>query len=185
MKKAFFAMMAMAAALSASAETIELLTNGDGSTLDGWTVYGSFASEDSWFVTGHTTGTMSQLVDLESFGITAEDIQASASITASVTVWRKWGSGLCCVKVEEFDAGGTSLGVHTVVDLSYTTDSEDSPNSYAISFNLSSSTRKLRYTLEGVDSINWAGHYGPKFRNCSLTFFKLPIILAMGRFSLS
>ena len=174
-------MMAMAAALSASAETIELLTNGDGSTLDGWTVYGSFASEDSWFVTGHTTGTMSQLVDLESFGITAEDIQASASITASVTVWRKWGSGLCCVKVEEFDAGGTSLGVHTVVDLPYSKGSEDSPNSYAISFNLSSSTRKLRYTLEGVDSINWAGHYGPKFRNCSLTFFKLPIILGDGQ----
>ena len=36
MKKTFFAMMATAAALSASAATIELLKNGEGTTLDGW-----------------------------------------------------------------------------------------------------------------------------------------------------
>ncbi len=181
MKKIIFAVLAMAAALAARAVQIELLTNGDGSTKAGWTVSGSFESEDSWFVTGHTTATMRQLVDLESFGITAEDIQASASITASVTVWRKWGSSLCRVKVEEFDAGGTSLGVHTVVDLPYTKDSEDSPNSYAISFNLSSSTRKLRYTLEGADSLNWAGHYGPKFRNCSLKWINATNTLGDGQ----
>ena len=36
MKKTLFAMLATAAALSASATQLELLTNGEGSTLDGW-----------------------------------------------------------------------------------------------------------------------------------------------------
>ena len=162
-------MIATAAALSASAATIELLKNGGGTTLDGWTVNNDFATADSWFVSGSRVSTMSQMVDLESSGITAEDIQSSPSMTASVTVWRSWGSRVCKVTVEELDSDENSLLAHTVVDLPESSEQEASSNSYTTSFNLNSGTRKLRYTLTGDDIRDWAGHYGPKFRNCSLT----------------
>ena len=57
MEKTLFAILAMAAALSASAVEIELLTNGEGTTLNGWTQETTFgfaiytdSADNSWFV---------------------------------------------------------------------------------------------------------------------------------------
>ena len=185
MKKTLFAMLAMAAALSVSATTIELLKNGEGTTLDGWTVGHDstaedsyfFTAEDSWFVTGHNETTLSQMVDLTNpdFGFTPEYIETSPVVTASATVWRKWGSRVCKVTVEEFSLNGNSLGEHTVVSLPTTAIPEESPNTYTTSFNLNPGTRKLCYTLMGRDYKAWAGYYGPKFRNCSLALTRVQI----------
>ena len=176
MKKTLWTILAMAAALCAQAVEIELLTNGAGSTLEGWTnsydtYEGSMFGIDTysgynWFASRHGLCQLWQTVTLADHGITESDIQANPTVTASVIVLAPWGSSTCNVKVYELDANDNTLAPHEVLNRGGETISSEI--SAQITFSLNSSTRKLKYELNGVDSQGWTGYYGPKFRNCSL-----------------
>ncbi|MBR2940851.1 MAG: hypothetical protein IKC14_06035, partial [Kiritimatiellae bacterium] len=93
MKKIIFAVLVMAAALAARAVQIELLTNGDGSTLNGWenTYHDSANSFDiqttdgglSWFASSYQACQLSQTVTLSEQGLSERDIQGNPTVTAS------------------------------------------------------------------------------------------------------
>ena len=96
MKKNFFAILAMAAALCASAETIELLTNGEGTTLESWENHGQldgsfFAIQTiddvHWFASSYRACRLSQTVTLSGHGVMESDIHANPTVTASGMVW--------------------------------------------------------------------------------------------------
>ena len=168
-------MLATAAAISASAVTLELLTNGKGTTLDGWQNSG-FAIQTtdgvSWFRSGHTACRLSQTVTLSDYGFTESDIQGGPTMTASGIVQAdvdKDGSGsrICNVKVVELDAGGSEIATHSIMDRA--DELITSETAFSNSFQLNSNTRRLKYEINGQDSVNWGGYFGPKFRNCSLT----------------
>ena len=120
MKKTFSTMLAMAAALLAQAEVIDLLTNGAGTTLDGWENSGfaiQTTDDVSWFRAGHTVCRLSQTVTLSAYGLTESDIQGGPTVTASGIVQadvNKDGSGgrICNVKVYELDADGNEIATH-------------------------------------------------------------------------
>ena len=173
MKKTLLTMIALAAAISAQAVTFELLKNGAGTTLDGWenSYSGSgsaFAIQTiddvSWFASSHSTCRLSQTVTLADYGI---NIQANPTVTASGIVLADSGSSLCNVTVYELGASGNVIASHVIMDRPDETIS--SATAFSNTFSLNSSTRKLKYELNGNDSKEWAGYYGPKFRNCSLT----------------
>ena len=94
MKKTFWATLAMAAALSSSAVEIELLTNGEGTTLEGWENSSNFfgvqrnvETGESWFRANYQPCRLVQTVTLADYGITADAIQAGVTLTASVTAF--------------------------------------------------------------------------------------------------
>ena len=183
MRKTLLTMLAMAAALSASAWEIELLTNGDGSTLNGWTNTGSNPKsqfgifEDnsgvSWFGSSRGQGYMeyddaklSQTVTLAGFGISESDIARNPTVTASGIVLAAQGSTNCTVKVYELTESGSPIAEHLIMDRSGET--IDLEKYFSSSFQIDPATRKLKYELNGMDRLQWEGFYGPKFRNCSL-----------------
>ena len=184
MRKTLLTTLAMAAALSASAVTVELLTNGAGTTLDGWTNTGSnpqsqfgIFEDDSgvfWFGSSREQGYMaydvaqlSQTVTLADLGITEDVIQDCPQVTASVIVFADNGSTTCNVKVYQIGADGSTNDTQTVLDRA----GETINPAIAVtnSFPLNSATRKLKYELNGLDRKQWTGFYGPKFRNCSMS----------------
>jgi len=178
MKKTLFAMLAMAAALSASATTIELLTNGAGTTLEGWTNTYSGSGyvfeietkyDASWFASSFNACQLSQTVALSEANVQAYPVVTASGIVIAADQKNNSNSGstICNVKVYELDAGGSTLATHVIMDRAGELIS--SPVSFSNTFKLNSSTRKLKYELNGQDSVNWSGTYGPKFRNCSLT----------------
>ena len=190
MRKTLLTTLAMAAVLSAQARTIELLTNGAGTTLNGWTntgynsesQFGIFEDNSgvSWFGSSRGQGYMfyadaqlSQTVTLADLGITEGYIQSCPTVTASVIVFADSGSTTCNVKVYQIGADGSTNDTQTVLDRA----GETINPAIAVtnSFPLNSATRKLKYELNGVDSKQWAGFYGPKFRNCSLTIPPPPV----------
>ena len=166
------ALIAVCAALPASAETIELLTNGAGTSLDGWQNDGFQVCQDgdgiSWFGSGNNECRMSQTVALEEAGLTEEEIQGGAVLTASVTVRADWGTRVCNVKVQQLDADGNVLGTETVMDAGAVAKLE--ATAYSLAIVLDSSARKLQWAMVGQDKNKWAGIYGPLFRDCSLSF---------------
>ena len=178
MKKTFSTMLAMAAALFAQAEVIDLLTNGGGTTLDGWENSGfaiQTTDDVSWFRAGHTECRLSQTVTLSAYGLTESDIQGGPTVTASGIVQadvNKDGSGgrICNVKVYELDADGNEIATHLIMDRAGELITSEA--AFSDSFQLNSSTRRLKYEINGQDSVNWDGYSGPKFRNCSLTIDK-------------
>ncbi|MBQ3748363.1 MAG: hypothetical protein II863_13250, partial [Kiritimatiellae bacterium] len=181
MRKTFLTMLAMAAALSASAVEIELLTNGAGTTLDGWVNAYSGSGSDfgiqligdvSWFASSYNPCSLSQTVTLTDCGLSADDIQSNPTVTASgivMTATQASGhvSKTCNVKVYELDANGNALATHTIMDRANELISP--PAAFSATFSLNSSTRQLKYEMNGQDYDGWSGRYGPKFRNCSLT----------------
>ncbi|MBR1609133.1 MAG: hypothetical protein IJ678_05905 [Kiritimatiellae bacterium] len=187
MKTKLFAIMTVAAALSAQAVQIEILTNGEGTTLDGWTNTYTDAGETfsiqttddgaGWFASSYHACQLWQTVTLSDFGLSESDIQGNPTVTASGIVLANVqkdnsnsGSKICNVKVYELDASGDTLHEHTIMDR--TGELISAPAGFSDSFQLDSATRKLKYEINGRDSVNWAGYYGPKFRNCSLTIDK-------------
>ena len=153
MKKTFLAMLAMTAALSASAVTIELITNGDGTRLDGWTNSGSsdFAmyndGDDSWFRPLGAGGRLSQTIELADKGITPGEIANGPTVTASVIAQ---GGLTGSAKVFQLDADGGVLDSHTVFEVN----GEVAQTSYPeIDFKLKPGTRSLRYEL-AVDDMD-------------------------------
>ena len=182
MKKKLFAMLATVAAICAQAvTTTELLTNGAGTTLDGWvnsysTSGGTFAIQQSdgvsWFASSHDVCQLSQTVTLSDHGFTDSDIAANPTVTASGVVLANFdkngsGSTICNVKVYEINASGDTIATHVIMDRAEALIT--TPETFSNSFSLNSNTRKLKYELNGKDKRNWDGLYGPKFRNCSLT----------------
>ena len=182
MKKILFAMLATVAAISASAAGVELLKNGAGTTLDGWSNENSgngytfeidTAYDVSWFASSYNGCKLSQTVTLLDCGLTESEIQANPTVTASGIVLApnqkdnsNSGSRICTVKVYELGESGNQIQEHVIMDRSG--ELITTPASFSGTFSLNSSTRKLRYELNGQDSVNWSGLYGPKFRNCSL-----------------
>ncbi|MBQ4199839.1 MAG: hypothetical protein II649_08145, partial [Kiritimatiellae bacterium] len=100
MKKTLWTMLAMAAALSASAVEVELLKDGQGTAITAnWknpdNRFGIWTDNDnvaSWFRATYEESTLSQSVTLSDCGISAEEIQAGMTMTASATVFT-YGSG--------------------------------------------------------------------------------------------
>ena len=98
MKKILSAILATAAALSASAWEIELLTNGNGSTLDGWVNADSGSGSDfgiqliedvSWFASSYNPCSLSQTVTLTDCGLSADDIQSNPTVIEAYLGKRK------------------------------------------------------------------------------------------------
>ena len=175
MKKKLLTILAMAAALSAPAIEIELLTNGEGTTLEGWTnsytyegsMFGIDTYSDyNWFASRHGLCQLWQTVTLADHGVAESDIQTNPAVTAGAIVLANWGSRTCNVKVYELDANDITLATHEVLDRGGETISSET--SAKITFSLNSGTRKLKYELNGNDRNDWSGYYGPKFRNCSV-----------------
>ena len=179
MKKALWTMLAMAAALSASAVEVELLKDGQGTEITAnWknpgNRFGIWTDNDnvaSWFRATYEESTLSQSVTLSDCGISAEEIQAGMTMTASATVFTygerygEYGSRICNIKVYEYAANGTTLAVNTVMDkpgvlFDVTT--------FTTNFTLNPDTRSVKYEMNGQDIVNWGGLYGPAFRNCSM-----------------
>ena len=180
MKKTVFAMMAMAAALCASAVQVELLTNGEGTTLDGWQnndfgLWENGATGENWFRASYNYCRLMQTVALTDFGITADEIQAGITLTASVTAFatertdNNAGSAACRVVVYEYDASGVCLATNVVLDKAGT---YFDATTFTTNFALNSDTRSVKYEMDGQSIRFWAGLYGPGFRNCSLTIDK-------------
>ena len=179
MKKTLWTMLAMAAALSASAVEVELLKDGQGTEITAnWknpdNRFGIWTDNDnvaSWFRATYEESTLSQSVTLSDCGISAEEIQAGMTMTASATVFTygerygEYGSRICNIKVYEYAANGTTLAVNTVMDkpgvlFDVTT--------FTTNFTLTPDTRSVKYEMNGQDIVNWGGLYGPAFRNCSM-----------------
>lgn len=179
MKKTLWTMLAMAAALSASAVEVELLKDGQGTAITAnWknpgNRFGIWTDNDnvaSWFRATYEESTLSQSVTLSDCGISAEEIQAGMTMTASATVFTygerygEYGSRICNIKVYEYAANGTTLAVNTVMDkpgvlFDVTT--------FTTNFTLNPDTRSIKYEMNGQDIVNWGGLYGPAFRNCSM-----------------
>ena len=181
MKKTFFAMMAaVATSATLPAATIELLTNGDGSTLDGWQnndfgLWENGATGENWFRASYNYCRLMQTVALTDFGITADEIQAGITLTASVTAFatertdNNAGSAACRVVVYEYDASGVCLATNVVLDKAGT---YFDATTFTTNFALNSDTRSVKYEMDGQSIRFWAGLYGPGFRNCSLTIDK-------------
>ena len=177
MKKTLLTMLAMAAAISALAVEVEVVKNGDGSTMDGWTagwfsVITAGPENYSWFTIAGTESEMSQTITLSESGITEDDIQSNPTVTASVTAWADWGSKVCKVSVTEI---GDNVNIsHTILNWPESSESQTAPTTSAINFNLSSGTRQLKFAIRGLNyHTNWAGReYGVKFRNFSVKIDK-------------
>ena len=174
MKKTLIALLAMAAALSASAGTTpDLVTNGEpGNNLDGWTNFGSstfsrwFDGMDYiWFRADGNDSRLSQTIVLADKGITPRDIASGASVTASVIAT---GGNTGNATVYQLDADDGVLASNTVFAVTNAVASTSYPN---IEFALNPSTRKLKYELfiAEMDS-----SYSLKFRKCSLKVTTLP-----------
>ena len=155
--------------------TVELLTNGEGSTTDGWTVeQGAWncitTGGGRWFMADysidHALSTMSQTVTLADFGITSSEIQTGVVVTASVTARCVGGSTVANVKVYQLDASGNVLDTVTLVDRP---GGGFDPTNYTANITLNSNTRKLKYELNGQSPENGSYLNGPAFQNCSLT----------------
>ena len=180
MKKTLWTMLAMAAALSASAVEVELLKDGQGTAITAnWknpdNRFGIWTDNDnvaSWFRATYEESTLSQSVTLSDCGISAEEIQAGMTMTASATVFT-YGSGgsygdgsrICNVKVYEYDANGTVLAVNTVMDKPGVL---FDATTFTTNFTLNPDTRSVTYEMKGQDVVLWSGLYGPAFRNCSM-----------------
>ena len=182
MKKTFWATLAMAAALSASAVQVELLKNGDGSTLDGWENIGNnfgiqrnVETGEYWFRANYQSCILVQTVTLADYGITAEVVQSGITLTASVTAFATErvsageGSYVCKTVVYEYGAGGACLATNVVFDMPRT---YFDVTAFSTTFTLNPETRSLKYRIDGEGIRYWAGLYGPGFRNCSLTIDK-------------
>ena len=180
MKKTLWTMLAMAAALSASAVEVELLKDGQGTAITAnWknpdNRFGIWTDNDnvaSWFRATYEESTLSQSVTLSDCGISAEEIQAGMTMTASATVFT-YGSGgsygdgsrICNIKVYEYDANGTVLAVNTVMDKPGVL---FDATTFTTNFTLNPDTRSVKYEMNGQDVVNWQNLYGPAFRNCSM-----------------
>ncbi|MBP1590291.1 MAG: hypothetical protein ILO10_08875 [Kiritimatiellae bacterium] len=159
------ALVAVCAALPASAKTIELLTNGrsDG-TLDGWTNTGPSKFEiyndgdNYWFEADDDDSSLSQTIDLAEKGITPDVIATEPTMTASI-IARGGYAGRA--SVEQFDADGKGLARNDVV---YVYDTIGA-TPYSIRFKLKPNARKLKYELSAYRVF---GLYMLKFRDCSL-----------------
>ena len=182
MKKTLLATLAMAAALSTSAVEIELLTNGEGTTLEGWENSSNFfgvqrnvETGESWFRANYQQCRLVQTVTLADYGITADAIQAGVTLTASVTAFATErtadveGSYACKTVVYEYGAGGACLATNVVLDKART---YFDATAFTTNFTLNPDTRSVEYQIDGRGIRYWAGLYGPGFRNCSLTIDK-------------
>ncbi len=173
-------MLAMAAALSASAVEVELLKDGQGTAITAnWknpdNRFGIWTDNDnvaSWFRATYVESTLSQSVTLSDCGISAEEIQAGMIMTASATVFTYGhhnengdGSRICNIKVYEYAANGTVLAVNTVMDKPKVL---FDATTFTTNFTLNPDTRSVKYEMNGQDVVNWQNLYGPAFRNCSM-----------------
>ena len=169
------AMLKVFAPLWKRTGTVELLTNGEGSTTDGWTVeQGAWncitTGGGRWFMADysidHALSKMSQTVTLADFGITSSEIQTGVVVTASVAARCDGSSTVANVKVYQLDASGNVLDTVTLVDRP---GGEFNPTNYTANITLNSNTRKLKYELNGKSPENGLYLNGPAFQNCSLT----------------
>ena len=163
---------------------VELLTNGacDG-TFDGWDEdSGDWAIEKeddgtySW-VSSHNFCTFRQTINLTETGITTDSIdngkvwlEASAEMRSTYK-YNGMGARTARITVEMYDAEDKVLNTETLFD---DTQVYESWTTFIDIFQLAPGTRKLVYLVEGQDAVKWAGNFGPRFRNLSLTTIDPP-----------
>ena len=171
MKKAFFAMMAMAAALSVQAETIELLTNGSGdSGTTGWNTYNFlYSSGDHYFYpTPNASNSMLwQDVTLSEHGIASDVIHSRSIVVASVKAESSKSSGASNVTVYQRDANGNTLETHLV--MAKRAGETFSERDFTICFPLNAGACSLRYMIAAANAMP----SGQSFRNCSLSLTQI------------
>ena len=174
------AMIATAAALSASAKTIEFLTNGELDSPE-WGVIKEWSTDSgSWnscqtggkgYIKAHSPNdlcTLSQTVTLADFGISVNNVPpANLIVTASVTA-RCSGKGgeVSNAKVYQLDATGAVLSTHEVMNRP---DEAFDETDDSLSITLNADASKLKYELNAKyyeDDEEFLA--GPLFRLCSL-----------------
>ncbi len=160
---------ALAAALPARAETVELVTNGKpGGSLDGWTNTGQHDFEwyndrdNAWFDSDGDDCVLAQTIVLADKGITPEFIAAEPTVTASVI---SQGGSRGAVVVWQIDADGRPFATHEVVAVNETSGTQ----SHSIDFKLNPNARALKYELRVYER---AWYYTLKYRGCSLAIEK-------------
>ncbi|MBR4603474.1 MAG: hypothetical protein IKO43_01375, partial [Kiritimatiellae bacterium] len=154
---------------------IELLKNGEGGNTDGWTVYegswGRQTGNGSWFWPNtEYLSRLSQRVTLEDFGITADDLKAGVSVTASVTARCRSGSLAAYVKLIQFGNNG-SIAETTLMDRA---GEEFDETTYTTNITLDANTRILEYFMMGQQPES-GDLPGPAFKQCSLTTSRFAI----------
>jgi len=180
MKKTLLAILATAAALSASAATIELLKNGAGDTRDGWNWNDVAILVDwdgDWFMVDSddmAAFNLWQIVTLADYEITDDVLLTPLTVKASVEA-RAGVDGcgnVCTVKVYQLDANENVLDTHTILDKS-SENASFGKTVYALDITLNGNVRKLKYEIIVEDDSRLG--FGPRFRNCSLSVNKLAI----------
>ena len=161
------------------ADTDELLINGqcDGS-FEGWTKtdggngWGVGMFNDSYYwASSHQVCTLSQTITLADCAIGAQSIdngEVTCSASADIlTQFESNGSGsrVCEVTVQMLDANDAVLATETVLN---DTGIFTEWTTFSTEFTLVTGTRKLKYEVKGQDAVNWAGQFGPCFKNLSL-----------------
>ncbi len=159
-------MLATAAALCARAETIELITNGDGTTLEGWEFSGFKIYVDdygkSFFCPAEYSveRSMAQKVKLTDAGLTEEDIQQYLPVvTASVGVSQGTLSQTYRIRIHELSESEYPIEEHKV----------ENQEEMSISFSLNAETRYLRYEVSSEGEASAESEDGTKFFDCSMT----------------
>ena len=168
MKKTLLATLAMTAAIAAQAAVqLELLTNGAGTTLEGWESENFEIDPDDGFSPNNTliTCTMEQTVTFADLGITADDIAASEGVTATGWFRIRYSGDTAEIKVYQLNEAGQELETNSILRETNCSTADDG-STYQVSFSLNSGTRKLRYRMYSQGDSNF--FLGPRFKNCSL-----------------
>ena len=155
---------------------IELLKNGEGGNTDGWLVdggsWGKQTGDGSWFWPNtEVLSRLSQWVTLEDFGITADDLTAGVSVTASVAARCRSGSQAAYVRLIQFGNNG-SIAETTLMDRA---GEEFDETTYTTNITLDANTTVLQYMLMGQQPESGEYLSGPAFKQCSLTTSRFAI----------
>ena len=183
MKKLFLSLLlalTASAAMAGDSNFVELLTNGncDG-TFNGWK---KVDAGDGWAIGTEEDGShcwtssyelcqLWQTIDLKAKGFNTSSID-SGQLKCKVSVQMKpgWeyntlGASYAGSGLHMLDENGEIIqSLWVMYDLNYA----DAWQDYEASFYAVSGTRYLKFFVAGRDAIDWAGQFGPSFRNLSI-----------------
>ncbi len=138
-----------------------------GSSFDGWTL--SKEGDNGWIIDNEAFRPSNIKVTAEKDFPIPDEIVGEKCV-GSVTVATPWGADYLKVKAIMLDGDGKIIDEAIICD---DRSKREEWKNYTKEFTISSGTKTLRYYIEGSDGVNWRGHYGPMFKEMSLTFPEL------------
>ena len=179
MRKTLLTTLAMAAALCAQAETIELITNGAGSNLLGWEsdgfqVYDQLIEDGnqmpmirSWFMANANEAVMSQTITLADFGLTPAMVN---TLNPEVRgTWTILSEDDCAFKITVYSLESHGLPIEANELLSMNQAGVEFENE-EFRFNIPEGAVSLKYEIKVTYMENPGSEGSPKFRNLSMTY---------------